>query len=99
MLSFTDVRLYDLLNSKELLSLGHSNRHDRFFRNLIEARNTEEGRKAIEEYAKSDAENPPDLANGSGEKLLEYITYFNLRYLDSLVRTPVENGRNRPETG
>ena len=71
----------------------------RFFRNLIEARNTEEGRKAIEEYAKSDAENPPDLANGSGEKLLEYITYFNLRYLDSLVRTPVENGRNRPETG
>ena len=71
----------------------------RFFRNLIEARNTEEGRKAIEEYAKSDAENPPDLANGSGEKLLEYITYFNLRYLDSLVRTPVENGRNLPETG
>ena len=71
----------------------------RFFRNLIEARNTEEGRKAIEEYAKSDAENPPDSANGSGEKLLEYITYFNLRYLDSLVRTPVENGRNRPEVG
>jgi hypothetical protein len=97
--SFTEVRLYDLLNSKGLLSLGHSNRHDRFFRNLIEERNTEEGRKAIEEYAKSDAENPPDLANGSGEKLLEYITYFNLRYLDSLVRTPVENGRNRPETG
>lgn len=69
--SFTDVRLYDLLNSKGLLSLGHRNRHDQFFRNLIEARNTDEGRKAIEEYAKSEAESPPDLVNGSGDEIEE----------------------------
>jgi hypothetical protein len=69
--SFTEVRLYDLLNSKGLLRLGHGNRHDRFFRNLIEARNTEEGRKAIEDYAKSDAEKPPELANGSGDEIEE----------------------------
>lgn len=39
-----------------------SNRHSQFFANLIEASHTVEGRKAIERYANSDSEIPPDLS-------------------------------------
>jgi hypothetical protein len=37
-------------------------RHAKFFKNLIEASRTEQGRKAIEEYANSDSEVPPDIS-------------------------------------
>ncbi len=54
--------LYSLLLRRGLLNLDHKNRHFGFFKNLIEASRTEEGRKAIEEYANSDSETPPDLS-------------------------------------
>jgi hypothetical protein len=38
------------------------NRHAQFFKNLIEACHTKEGRKAMEDYANSDSEIPPDLS-------------------------------------
>jgi len=53
--------LYSLLLRKGVLDLS-SNRHTKFFKNLIEASRTEQGRKAIEEYANSDSEVPPDLS-------------------------------------
>ena len=53
--------LYSLLLRKGVLDLS-SNRHTKFFKNLIEASRTEEGRKVIEEYANSDSEVPPDLS-------------------------------------
>jgi SNF2 family DNA or RNA helicase len=59
--TWTEARLYGLLLTKGVLSLRYENRHSNFFRNLIEARHTEEGRKAIKEYAYSDSEDVPDL--------------------------------------
>ena len=53
--------LYSLLGREGVLNLGE-NRHKQFFRNLIEASRTNEGYKAIEEYANSDSEIPPDLS-------------------------------------
>jgi superfamily II DNA or RNA helicase len=53
--------LYSFLLRKGVLDLS-SNRHTKFFKNLIEASRTQEGRKAIEEYANSDSEVPPDLS-------------------------------------
>ena len=53
--------LYSLLLRKGVLDLS-SNRHAKFFKNLIEASRTEQGRKAIEEYANSDSEVPPDTS-------------------------------------
>jgi superfamily II DNA or RNA helicase len=55
-----EIVLYHLLSTKGLLNL--ENRHTQFFKNLIEARRTDEGRKAIEEYVNSDSEIPPDLS-------------------------------------
>ena len=52
--------LYSLLLRRGLLDL-HS-QHKQFFKNLIEASRIDEGRKAIEEYANSDSDNPPDLS-------------------------------------
>jgi hypothetical protein len=42
--------------------LNLESRHKQFFKNLIEASHTQEGLEAIQEYAKSDSENPPDLS-------------------------------------
>jgi hypothetical protein len=53
--------LYSLLLRKGVLDLS-SNRHAKFFKNLIEASRTEEGRIAIEEYANSDSEVPPEIS-------------------------------------
>jgi hypothetical protein len=39
-----------------------NNRHSQFFKNLIEASRTNESRKAIEQYANSDSDAPPDLS-------------------------------------
>jgi hypothetical protein len=52
--------LYSFLLRKGLLNLD--NRHKQFFRNLIEASRTNDGKEAIEEYANSDSETPPDLS-------------------------------------
>ena len=53
--------LYSLLLRKGVLDLS-GNRHEKLFKNLIEASRTEQGRKAIEEYANSDSEVPPDTS-------------------------------------
>jgi superfamily II DNA or RNA helicase len=60
--NFSDVRLYALLNSRGLLNLVNTNPLKQFFENLIEARKTVEGRKAIEEYAESNKRDVPDLS-------------------------------------
>jgi hypothetical protein len=52
--------LYSLLLRKGLLT--SDNRHKQFFKNIIEASRTNDGRRAIEEYANSDSETPPDLS-------------------------------------
>jgi superfamily II DNA or RNA helicase len=58
---WTEARLYSLLLRKGVLNL-YSNRHRNFFRDLIRASRTEGGKIAIEDYAYSDSENPPDLS-------------------------------------
>jgi hypothetical protein len=42
--------------------LNLQSRHTQFFKNLIEASRTQEGIKAIEDYANSDSEVTPDLS-------------------------------------
>jgi superfamily II DNA or RNA helicase len=59
--TWTEARLYGLLLTKGVLNLRYENRHSQFFKNLIEARHTEEGSRAIKEYAYSDSEGVPDL--------------------------------------
>ncbi len=54
--------LYSFLLRKGVLNLQSSNRHAQFFKNLIQARSTEKGRKAFENYAISDSDIPPDLS-------------------------------------
>jgi hypothetical protein len=44
------------------LNLQEGNRHQQFFKNLIEASHTHEGLKAIEDYVNSESEIPPDLS-------------------------------------
>jgi hypothetical protein len=57
---WNEAVLYSFLLRKGLLNL-HS-RHAQFFKNLIDASRTQEGLKAIEDYANSDSEIPPDLS-------------------------------------
>jgi Phage-integrase repeat unit len=52
--------LYSFLLRKGLLNL--QSRHAQFFKNLIEASRTQEGLKAIEDYANSNSDIPPDLS-------------------------------------
>jgi hypothetical protein len=59
--TWDEAVLYSFLLRKGVLNL-QSNRHAQFFKNLIEASRTNEGRKAIEEYANSDSETPPNLS-------------------------------------
>ena len=65
----TEAVLYSFLLRKGVLNL-HENRHDQFFKNLLEASRTVEGRKAIEDYANSDSEIPPDLSKLASVNLL-----------------------------
>ena len=58
---WNEAVLYSFLLRKGLLNIS-GNRHEQFFKNLIEASHTDEGRKAIEEYVDSDSEVPPDLS-------------------------------------
>ena len=59
--TWDEAVLYSLLLRKGLLNLS-GNCHESFFKNLIQAASTKEGRKTIEEYADSDLEIPPDLS-------------------------------------
>jgi superfamily II DNA or RNA helicase len=56
-----EARLYGLLLTKGLLNLNDNNRHKQFFRNLMDAIKTEEGVKAVRDYAYSNDEEVPDL--------------------------------------
>ena len=58
---WNEAVLYSFLIRRGVLSLDRENRHFRFFKNFIEATRTDRGRKAIEQYATSDSETPPDL--------------------------------------
>ena len=61
---WTEAVLYSFLLRKGVLSLdSNSNRHAQFFKNLIEASRTVNGRKVIDDYANSDSEIPPNLSN------------------------------------
>lgn len=62
-----EIILYHLLYTKGLLNLYGGNRHQQFFKNLIKASRTSEGRKAIEEYVNSDSDIPPDLSEEDEE--------------------------------
>ena len=57
--------LYSFLLRKGVLNLQSSNRHAQFFKNLIGARYSEEGREAIENYAKSESDIPPDISKSN----------------------------------
>ena len=71
---FSEVRLYDLLNSRGVLNIS-GNRHEQFFKNLVEISRTAEGKKAIEDYANSDSEKPPNLSsNNEGEGEIKTAT-------------------------
>jgi superfamily II DNA or RNA helicase len=59
---WNEAVLFSLLNRKGLLNLDDGNRHSQFFKKLIEASRTEEGRATIEEYVNSDLDLPPDLS-------------------------------------
>jgi hypothetical protein len=50
---WNEAVLYSFLIRRGVLSLDRENRHFRFFKNLIEATRSKEGRKAIEQYATS----------------------------------------------
>ncbi|MGA7369849.1 MAG: integrase repeat-containing protein, partial [Nitrososphaeraceae archaeon] len=58
---WSEAVLYSFLLRKGLLNL-EGNRHSQFFKGLIEATRTEEGRRVIEQYAFSGSETPPDLS-------------------------------------
>jgi hypothetical protein len=57
-----EAALYSLFLRKGLLNLHVNNRHRQFFKNLIEAARTEEGKASIEKYVNSASETPPDLS-------------------------------------
>jgi superfamily II DNA or RNA helicase len=58
---WNEAVLYSLLLRKGLLHL--QSRHKEFFKNFVELTKTQEGRKAIKDYAYSDSEEPPDLSS------------------------------------
>ena len=88
--------LYSLLLRRGLLNLDHKNRHFGFFKNLIEASRTEEGRKAIEEYANSGSGDPPDLSTLSSisEDIEQEIQSASSQELSKLVENqePLDYG-------
>lgn len=59
--------LYSLLLRKGLLNLSRAGRHNKFFKDFVAVVKSEQGKKAIKEYAYSDSENPPDLSGFGGD--------------------------------
>ncbi len=64
---WSEARLYKFLLTKGVLNLKSENKHNNFFKNLINAVRTDEGRKIIEDYAFSPSNDTPDLSNISQE--------------------------------
>ena len=62
--TFSEAGLYSFLLRKGVLSLG-GNRHSDFLQNLAKASKTKAGLDAIEDYATSDSEVPPDISRYS----------------------------------
>jgi hypothetical protein len=58
-----DLTLFDLLHVNGLLHLK-GNRHEKFFKNLIEARHSAAGLDAIKKYVNSDIDIPPEFTEG-----------------------------------
>ena len=89
--------LYSLLLRKGLLNLHENNRHRQFFKNLLGAVRTNEGRQLVENYVKSDSDIPPNLAISKSNQFenLEEIQPASLEDLSQIVENvdPLEYGR------
>jgi hypothetical protein len=89
--------LYSLLLRKGLLNLHENNRHRQFFKNLLGAVRTNEGRQLVENYVKSDSDIPPNLAISKSNQFenLEEIQPASLEELSQIVENvdPLEYGR------
>jgi superfamily II DNA or RNA helicase len=84
--------LYSFLLRRGVLNLIY-NRHTQFFKNLIEASRTERGRNAIEEYAYSDSQSPPDLSKVAAVHAADYdeeIHKASSQELSQLVEEDIE---------
>lgn len=86
--------LYSLLLRKGLLNIS-GNRHEIFFKNLIQACRTDEGRKKIEKYVYSDSNTPPNLQNFSGQNVEIEIQTASNQDLVGLMETsePLDYGK------
>ena len=89
--------LYSLLLRKGLLNLHENNRHRQFFKNLLGAVLTNEGRQLVENYVKSDSDIPPNLAISKLKQFedLEEIQPASPEELSQIVENvdPLEYGR------
>ena len=89
--------LYSLLLRKGLLNLHENNRHRQFFKNLLGAVRTNEGRQLVENYVKSDSDIPPNLAISKSNQFedLEEIQPASPEELSQIVENvdPLEYGR------
>jgi hypothetical protein len=63
--------LYSFLLRKGVLNII-GNRHELFFKNLVVAIRSKQGRKAIEDYSNSESEIPPDLSGFRSVDALEH---------------------------
>ena len=59
--NWDEAVLYSFFLRKGILNLSEGNKHKIFLKTIIQAKNTEEGKRAIEDYVNSDSENPPIL--------------------------------------
>jgi len=59
---WNEALLYSFLLRKGLLNLGEGNRHNNFFKNLLQALKTPAGRDAVEDYVNSSYDEPPDFS-------------------------------------
>jgi superfamily II DNA or RNA helicase len=89
---WSEARLYKFLLTKGVLNLRYENRHNQFFKNLVEASRTQEGRRVIEEYAYSDSEVAPDLLKKPSDVDGDEIQSASTEELARLVN----DNRNHP---
>ena len=66
--TFNEAGLYSFLLRKGVLNLA-GNRHDDFLKNLAKASKTKAGLEAIEDYATSDSQVPPDISHYADEQI------------------------------
>jgi len=84
-----DLTLFDLLHINGLLHLK-GNRHEKFFKNLIEARHSTEGLDAIKKYVNSELDIPPEFEES------EEIETANTEEIAKMVESdinPLDYGR------